>query len=120
MKSDQPTTANAASSSKIPASSYWWVRYGSAIAAVIAGLIAREAITPLVGPTALPFISFFPAVALAAWYARLGPGILSTALSALAADYFFLHQTHTLAIRSSYDAGALLAFISASLFIVTA
>src|SRR5690348_16989296 len=32
-----------------------WVRYGVAIVCVVLGWLAREAITPSVGPTALPF-----------------------------------------------------------------
>jgi len=38
-----------------------WQRYGVAIAAVLRGWIAREALTQAVGPTSLPFIFFFPA-----------------------------------------------------------
>ena len=52
-----------------------WARYGVAIASVVLGWLAREALTPGIGPTALPFIFFFPAVAIAAWFGGLGPGM---------------------------------------------
>ena len=54
------------------------------------GWIAREALTPALGPTALPFVSFFPAIALAAWFGGLGPGVLAVVLAALAAAVFFV------------------------------
>jgi PAS domain S-box-containing protein len=38
----------------------------------------------------VPYLQFFPAIMVAAWYGGLGPGILATALSALAAMYLFL------------------------------
>ena len=46
----------------------------------------------LLGPVAhvIPFLFFFPAVGLASWTGGSGPGALATALSALAANYFFL------------------------------
>jgi PAS domain-containing protein len=91
-----------------------------AIASVALGWLAREALTPGIGPTALPFIFFFPAVAIAAWFGGLGPGILAVALSALAANWFFTAPTHTFTIASTYDALALGAFLLASMLIVGA
>ncbi|HEX5008809.1 MAG TPA: DUF4118 domain-containing protein, partial [Planctomycetota bacterium] len=61
-----------------------------ALAAVLAGWGARVALTPLIGPTALPFITFFPAVAWAAWYGGLLPAVLTTVGGALVANWFFL------------------------------
>src|SRR5688572_25770401 len=72
------------------------LRYGVAIAAVALGWLAREALTPWIGLTALPFITFFPAVAWAAWYGGLGPGVLAIALSALASNWFFVEPLNTL------------------------
>src|SRR5262245_51936771 len=81
-------------------------RYAVAAAAVVLGWIGREALTPGVGATSLPFIFFFPAVAMAAWFGGLGPGILAIGLSAVAANWFFTAPTYTLTIRSTYDAVA--------------
>ena len=38
----------------------------------------------------VPYLQFFPAILIAAWYGGLGPGILATTLSGLAAMYFYL------------------------------
>jgi PAS domain S-box-containing protein len=97
-----------------------WARYGVAIASVALGWLGREALTPGVGPTALPFIFFFPAVAIAAWFGGLWPGILAIALSAFAANWFFAAPTYAFTINSTYDALALAAFLLAAMLIVWA
>ena len=74
------------------------LRYGAVVAAVFLGWLAREALAPSIGPTALPFITFFPAVAVAAWYGGLGPGLLAIALAALTADWFFVDPRHSFRI----------------------
>jgi PAS domain S-box-containing protein len=38
----------------------------------------------------VPYLQFFPAILIAAWYGGAGPGVFATALAALAAMYFFL------------------------------
>lgn len=38
----------------------------------------------------VPYLQFFPAIIVAGWYGGLGPAVLATTLSALAAMYFFL------------------------------
>ena len=97
-----------------------WQRYGVAIAAVLLGWIAREALTQAVGPTSLPFIFFFPAVAASAWFGGLGPGVLSMLLSAAMADWFFIGSTPGFAFSNIYDVAAIAAFLAACLFIVAA
>ena len=67
-----------------------WARYSVAIVGVFLGWLAREAITPTIGPSALPFIFFFPAVALATWFGGLGPGVTAIVVSAIGANWFFL------------------------------
>src|SRR5687767_14064665 len=75
----------------------WHWRYGVAIGCVALGWLAREALTQAVGPTALPFIFFFPAVAGAAWLGGWGPGLLAAGLAALTAQYFFIDPVYSLA-----------------------
>jgi PAS domain S-box-containing protein len=96
-----------------------WQRYGVAIAAVLLGWIAREVLTPAVGPTSLPFIFFFPAVAASAWFGGLGPGVLSVFLSAAMADWFFIGAPGFVS-GDIYDVAAIAAFLFACLFIVAA
>ncbi len=43
-----------------------------------------------------PFLLVFGAIIVSAWYGGLGPGLLATAVSALATDYFFLYPRGTL------------------------
>src|ERR1041384_7242884 len=93
------------------------VRYALAVTAVVLGWAARDVMSSGVGPTALPFIFFFPAVAIAAWF---GGGLLSIALSALAANWFFVEPIHAFSVKSAYDFIAVLAFVFASLVIVAA
>src|SRR5438552_10768151 len=97
-----------------------WARYGVAIGAVAAGWLAREGLTPAVGKTGLPFIFFFPAIAMAAWYGGFGPGAVAALLSAVAADWFLLQPVHTLTVSTLGDGAALAAFLVSCLFIIGA
>jgi PAS domain S-box-containing protein len=97
-----------------------WARYSLAVSTVVGAVALRIAFTPTIGPTALPFITFFPAVALSAWYGRLKPAVLCLLLSALAADWFFLEPLHSLRGTSAFNALALAAFVFSSGIIVAA
>lgn len=59
----------------------------------------REAMRPAIGPTALPYTTFFPAVAGAAWYGGLGPALFSLALSTGIANYFYFEPRLLFAIH---------------------
>jgi PAS domain S-box-containing protein len=65
------------------------VRYGLAV--LLTGLAGalRFVLDPWFGQQ-LPFITFFPAVAVAVWYAGLGPAVLSAGFGMLVANYFFM------------------------------
>jgi PAS domain S-box-containing protein len=68
-----------------------WTVTGYALGvAVFAGSLAfRYALRDTLG-LKVPFLQFYPAIIVAALYGGLGPGLLVTALSALAAMYFLL------------------------------
>ena len=57
-------------------------RYGLALLIFAAAVVLRLWLDQLV-PERLPFITFFPAVLLAAFFCGLGPAILVTGLSAI-------------------------------------
>ncbi|HXG61666.1 MAG TPA: DUF4118 domain-containing protein, partial [Planctomycetota bacterium] len=95
-------------------------RYGAAVGIVALACALREALTPLWGATAIPFIFFWPAVVLATGYGRLGPGVLALILSALAADWFFIEPRHALLPRTLTDLLALAVFIGAGSCLVLA
>jgi PAS domain S-box-containing protein len=59
------------------------------------GWAVREALTKVLGTTALPFLTFYPAVALAAWYGGSGPGVLSIVLSGILSNWLFFESRDT-------------------------
>ncbi|HWI44581.1 MAG TPA: DUF4118 domain-containing protein, partial [Rubrobacter sp.] len=71
------------------------LRYGVAMLAVGAALGIKLLLDPLTVQDT-PFLLVFSAIIVSAWYGGLGPGLLATAISALATDYFFLNPRGTL------------------------
>jgi signal transduction histidine kinase len=69
-------------------------RYGIAVLAFGAALLITQLLWPLIDPAATPL--FFAAVMVAAFYGGLGPGLLATALSTWAVDFFFIAPFNTL------------------------
>ena len=74
-------------------------------------LLFRYAVQDSLG-LKVPFLQFFPAVMLAAWFGGLGPGILVTALSTVASMYFLLPPSG-MAVSDSADQ------LSLGIFVVT-
>ena len=70
---------------------------GYAVAAVAVGLalLVKLLLDPLIEQES-PFLLFFGAVMIGAWFGGLGPGLLATTLAALTAGYFFLSPTYPL------------------------
>ena len=60
--------------------------YGAAVALVLVAAVVRLALTPLFGEQ-LPFLAFYPAVAIASWYGGFAPGMLATAVAAAIASF---------------------------------
>lgn len=61
------------------------LRYGVALLAVGLALLVQMLLVPWfeTSPDATPFLTFFAAMMVAAWFGGLGPGLLATAISAL-------------------------------------
>ncbi len=89
----------------------WLVRYGVAVLAVMATVLFRMALTPLMGATAMPFTLFFPAVWFAAWFGGFRPGLLSIALAVPAGSYFFAEPIGSLLIGRRDDQVAALMLV---------
>ena len=98
----------------------WWrpqpasvgsARYIVAVALIGAALLLRYALRNWLGPN-VPYLQFFPAILIAAWYGGLGPGVVATATASLAAMYFFLPPAG-LAVGQPGD------LVSLSLFVAT-
>ncbi|MBD2102633.1 PAS domain S-box protein [Leptolyngbya sp. FACHB-261] len=64
--------------------------YGVAVLAVAVALLFMLLLDPWFSMTRTPFLLFFGAVMVSAWHGGVGPGLLATALSALASNYFLL------------------------------
>ena len=67
--------------------------YVVAVLAVGLALLVKLLLNPLIEEES-PFLLFFCAVMVGAWFGGLGPGLLATALAALTAGYFFLSPTY--------------------------
>ncbi|HEY9880279.1 MAG TPA: DUF4118 domain-containing protein [Leptolyngbyaceae cyanobacterium] len=67
------------------------VFYGVALATVLLAIAVDFLLEPHLEPTPTP--PFFAAVMVSAWYGGLGPGLLATALSTLAINFFLLSRS---------------------------
>src|SRR4051794_4570265 len=88
-----------------------WRGYAVAVLTVVGALLLRAWLAPWLG-VEVPYLPFFPGILLTSWFGGLGPGVLATVLSALAAMYFVL-PPDGLAVTGIADA------ISISLFLLT-
>ena len=94
----------------------WLLRYGSALAAVGAGLMLRLALTAWVGPGLPTYITFYPVVMVVALLAGLGPGLVATLVAALVADYWFLGPINQFGVANLTDAVGLGLFFGMGIF----
>ncbi len=83
--------------------------HGFAVLVTTAALLLQLVIFPYIRAT--PFLLFFGAVMLSGWKGGWGPGLLSTALSAVVANYFFLPPRYSPSLGSQD-------LLSVALFIV--
>jgi len=90
--------------------------YGLTVLMVAAATAIRWGLEYSLGPTS-PFLTFYPALMLAALIWGLGPGLAATGLGALAADYFFIPPTWSLTITNLRDGVALAIFLFVGAFI---
>jgi len=67
-----------------------WVRYALAVVTIGAAFLFRLLLTRHVGPDLPTYITFFPAVMVVALLGGLGPGLLATATTAVAVDYWIV------------------------------
>ena len=64
-------------------------RYGIAVASVLLAVAARWALHPLLGQRQ-PFVTFYIALIVSAWFGGLGPSLVALALGALSTLAFFM------------------------------
>jgi PAS domain S-box-containing protein len=93
-----------------------WQRYSIAILVVaLAGLLRAAPLLAL--GTRAPFVTFYPAVILAALYGGFWAGLVATLLSALAAAVFWIEPVGQFAVRDSADMVGLAFFIASAIAI---
>jgi PAS domain S-box-containing protein len=92
-------------------------RYGCAVGAVLAATLLRLALNAVLGPTAVPYITYFPAVVAGAWIGGLLPGVLSVVLSATIAAFLFMSPAFSFHLNRPADIWSLCAFVLAGLSI---
>jgi two-component system sensor kinase FixL len=90
-------------------------RYAAALATFVAAVLFRYLFRESLG-FKFPYLQFYPAIMVAAWYGGLGPGLLITALSAVTAIYFLLPPAG-LAVGDPTDLLSVAVFVSAGVVI---
>ena len=78
----------------------WKWGFGFAVTAFLGAFALRYALDDWL-PPGLPFLTFFPAIIVTAFFAGLWPTVLLTVLSALAAWYFFLLPLQSFELNSA-------------------
>lgn len=92
-------------------------RYALAIGAVSAAWLVRLALTAWAGEGLPLFITFYPAIVVAALFGGLGAGVLATALSATTVAYWLLPLISTALNPPHVDVVALAVFSFSSIFL---
>ncbi|WP_158292371.1 ATP-binding protein [Paracraurococcus ruber] len=84
-----------------------WRGYAIALVAFGLAFALRLALAEVLPPAGFPFLTFFPAVLLTAFFGGLGPGLLASALSVLTAWHVFLPPAWSFQLKGAADAIAL-------------
>ena len=84
--------------------------YGVAVLATAVSLLIRWPLWPVLG-SAVPQMTFFPAVMIAAYFGGFWPGVLATVLSAFTANYFIAERPSALHFSHTNEVAALILFI---------
>jgi PAS domain S-box-containing protein len=95
-------------------SAFW--RYALAVVAVAAGYAVRVGLEAWVGRGLPTFVTFYPAVMVAALLGGIGPGLLATAVAAVIAGIWIMPPSGQLWIASPVDRLAVVLFCGMGLF----
>src|SRR5438105_15505641 len=87
------------------------LRYSVALGSVVVSLLLSLLFRPIIEPN--PFILFFAAVAVSAWYSGLLAALLTAIASLVAANYFLIPPFHTFSLTGSeLVRGAVFVFVA--------
>ena len=95
---------------------HWLAHYVFALMAVAAAFLLRAGLARLAGGSLPTYITFYPAVMLAALFGGVGPGLLATVAAALGVDYVILPPQESFAVASLADAVGLAFFTGMGVF----
>jgi len=84
--------------------------YAVAVLAALVAWGARASIDPYL-PGSVPFITYFVAVAVSGWVGGYGPAVVTTALCACIARYFYMSPAYSFALLNPADAVRLGTFV---------
>src|SRR5207244_447655 len=90
--------------------------YGLAAVLTALAILASLLLAPHWNPRHL-LLPFYPAVMLSAWFGGFGPGLLTTLLSALAMDYFWLPPTFAFGMQEPGDLIGFVLFLGVGLLV---
>lgn len=97
-----------------------WARRGAIVVLTnLMALLLMLGLSPWVPMQGSPFLLFFAAIMVSAWYGGLLPGIAATLLATLLSKFFFLEPTYQWAIENPGDIVRLGIFVLVSLLIST-
>jgi len=92
-------------------------RYVGSLGFVGLALLVRWMLDPVLGGE-LPLALMFGAVALAAWYGGIGPGIVAAAVGYMAADYLFFPPRGHIGVEDATEAIGLAFYVASSALII--
>jgi signal transduction histidine kinase len=93
-------------------------RYVLAFGAALAVLLIQKALHPVLGDY-LPYIAFFPAVALTAWLCGIGPSIIAVLVALVGVHYWILTPAHSLVVSDRNELAGMVAFMVAAAAIIS-
>jgi PAS domain S-box-containing protein len=91
-------------------------RYAVAIGAAVAAIAVRLAFDSI-WATKLPYITLFPAIMFSAWAGGLWPGVLTTAITAVATLYFWIEPVRSWAVNEPTELIGLATFVAVGVLI---
>jgi PAS domain S-box-containing protein len=98
------------------------MRYVIAIGATALAVIVRLALTPILGPDAVPYITLFVLLVFLGWLTGLAPALVAMVLGALAVDYLVLEPRGSFGIADPRMIAGLIVYVvvgAASAFLGT-
>src|SRR5581483_9608834 len=93
------------------------VRWGAALAILLVAMLANVPIQQATG-NAAPFLPYFPALVLIAFFCGSGPAAAATLVAVLVVSFFWMDPLFSPAVARRQDIYALLLFLIASAIIV--